>query len=138
MINYPNTNRQFNYKRKIVRPRRKRNKYQAHKVTVDGHKFDSRVEANYYKLLKQQHTDFKLHERFELLPTLRIFGKTYSKRVYTPDFTIYEHGELVEAIDVKGYKITADASLRMRAFIEKYRVPVYIVRNKNNYEKELF
>lgn len=135
MINYPNSSRA--YMPRKLRHKHK-SKYLAKKVTINGNKFDSKAEANYYTLLKKQHADFKLHERFELLPTLHIFGKTYSKRVYTPDFTIYEHGKLVEAIDVKGYKITADASLRMRAFIEKYRVPVYIVRGKNNYQKELF
>lgn len=134
MIRYP-SGRQYNY---TGPHKRKRSKYLAKKVTIDGHKFDSRAEADYYMLFKQQGTEFKLHERFEILPKLHIFGKTYSKRVYTPDFTVYEHDKLVEAIDVKGYKITADASLRMRAFIAKYEVPVYIVRRKNGFEKELF
>lgn len=115
------------------------NKYHARKISLDGLKFDSQAEAGYYVLLKHSKKQFKTHESFDILPRLKAFGKTYRKRVYTPDFTIYENGELTQAIDVKGYKISADASLRMRTFIDKYKVPIYIVRSKHDrFTKELF
>lgn len=115
------------------------NKYHARKITIDGYKFDSRAEAGYYVYLKHSDINFKVHESFEILPCLKIFGKTYRKRVYTPDFAIYENNELKQAIDVKGYKVSADASLRIRSFIAQYKKPVYIVRSKSNgFTKEMF
>ncbi|MCL0330651.1 DUF1064 domain-containing protein [Apilactobacillus xinyiensis] len=116
-----------------------KNKYHAKKLKIDGNSFDSKAEAGYYMKLKYDHAEFKVHEQFEIVPKTRLAGKTHREAIYTPDFTIYKDGKLIEAIDVKGYKITADASLRMRAFIAKYQIPVYIVKSHaGGFEKKLF
>lgn len=122
-MNYPNA-RKFKTSKRV----KSTSKYHAKKVELDGHKFDSKAEARYYSQLKQQGVDFKCHERFELIPTIKLAGKTNPKRSYTPDFSIYEDGKLVRVIDVKGMRPTADASLRFALFRSKYAVPVYIAR----------
>lgn len=103
-------------------------KYHNRKQLYDGIEFDSLAEIAYYKLLRIQKADFKYHQSFEICPTFKIAGKSKRHRVYTPDFTIYKDNELVKAIDIKGMKMTADASLRMNLFMYKYNVPVIIAR----------
>lgn len=103
-------------------------KYHNRKQLYDGIEFDSLAEIAYYKLLRIQKADFKYHQSFEICPAFKINGKAKQHRVYTPDFTIYEGNELVKAIDIKGMKMTADASLRINLFMQKYDVPVMIAR----------
>ena len=107
---------------------KKPNKYHNHKQLYEGIEFDSLAEIAYYKLLRIQKIDFKYHQSFEICPMFKIVGKSKRHRVYTPDFTIYKDNELVKAIDIKGMKMTADASLRMNLFMYKYDVPVIIAR----------
>ncbi|WP_249778652.1 DUF1064 domain-containing protein, partial [Lentilactobacillus dabitei] len=47
---------------------------------------------------------------------------------YTPDFSIYEHGNLVSVVDVKGSRatLTRASVLRMKMFMAKYQTPVVI------------
>lgn len=137
-MNYPNGKP---YKRHIKRiaGAKHKSKYHAKKLRIDGKNFDSKAEAGYYMKLKYDQVDFKVHESFEIVPKTKLAGKTHREAIYTPDFTIYKDGKLIEAIDVKGYKITADASLRMRAFMAKYQIPVYIVKSHaGGFEKKLF
>jgi len=107
---------------------KKPSKYHNRKQLYDNIEFDSMAEVEYYKRLMIQKIDFKYHQRFEICPRFKIKGKTKQRRVYTPDFTIYEGNELIEAIDIKGMKTTADASLRMNLFMQKYNVPVMVAR----------
>lgn len=107
---------------------KKPSKYHNQKKEYDGIIFDSLSEIVYYKLLKLKGIDFKYHQAFEICPAFKIKGKAKQHRVYTPDFTIYEGNDLIKAIDIKGMKMTADASLRMNLFMQKYDVPVMIAR----------
>lgn len=86
------------------------------------------MESKYYLQLKYSTVDFKYHESFEILPKFKVGKETYSRRVYTPDFTIYEDEKLIKVIDCKGGKATVtDASrLRMVMFMQRYQVPVVI------------
>lgn len=108
--------------------KKKPSKYHNRKQLYDGIEFDSLAEIAYYKLLRIQKADFKYHQSFEICPAFKIAGKSKRHRVYTPDFTIYEGNDLIKAIDIKGMKMTADASLRMNLFMQKYNVPVMIAR----------
>ena len=108
----------------------KKQKYNAKKIEIDGQKFDSNAEARYYYNLKAQGiTNFKTQESFVILDTLRLGDKTRSKRVYTPDFTFYDdQGQLIKVVDVKGGSatLTEASSLRMRVFIDRYKIPVTV------------
>ena len=124
----------MNYPTGVKRPKFKRisksksSKFGNRKVVLDGITFDSKLEARYYQQLKTLKLKFKYHEKFEIVPKFKLNGKNYSRRVYTPDFTIYEGSKLVSVVDCKGGIATlTDASrLRMVLFMQKYRVPVVI------------
>lgn len=105
--------------------RRKRNKYGAKKTVIDGIKFDSRMEANYYlelKLMlnKKQIVSFKRQPHFELAPAGKTsWGQQYTKVVYTPDFLVEYPDGHVEAVEVKGRETEA-FGVRKRLFYYLY------------------
>lgn len=107
-------------------------KYNAVKIQVDGIEFDSKAEARYYYDLKAKGVkNFKTQEVFTILETLKLNGKTRQKRVYKPDFTFYDdNGALTKVVDVKGghATITEASSLRMRVFMDRYKIPITIAR----------
>lgn len=115
-------------KRRIKRP--KQNKYRAKKVMIDGHQFDSKVEGAYYRHLKNLKLDFKIHEKFEIQPAFYLNNphKRESACTYKPDFSIYENGELISVVDVKGDKatLTEASRLRMKMFMYQMRIPVVL------------
>lgn len=110
----------------------KKQKYNARKIEIDGQKFDSQAEAHYYyDLLAKGITNFRTQESFTILDTLKLNGKTRKKRVYKPDFTFYDdQGQLIKVVDVKGghATLTEASSLRMRLFMDRYKIPVTIAR----------
>lgn len=114
------------------------NKYHAKKVEIDGVKFDSQVEAKYYSAhVKGKHEHFSCHESFEIVPKFKLGKRSKRKRIYSPDFVIYDDKQnIVKVVDVKPAKITADASLRMALFEYIYQVPVIIA--KLDYRSHLF
>lgn len=115
-------------KRRIKRP--KQNKYRAKKVMIDGHQFDSKAEGAYYRHLKNLKLDFKIHEKFEIQPAFYLNNphKRESACTYKPDFSIYENGELISVVDVKGDKatLTEASRLRMKMFMYQMRIPVVL------------
>lgn len=128
MINYPNG---IDGPAKLATQLpRKGNKFNARKMNIDGYQFDSKAEGAYYLHLKNLKLDFKIHERFETLPSFDLQNPRKHVRgcTYTPDFSIYEHGKLVSVVDVKGGRatLTRASVLRMKMFMAKYQVPVVI------------
>lgn len=109
---------------------RKGNKFNAHKMSIDGYQFDSKAEGAYYLHLKNLKLDFKIHEKFEIQPAFYLDNphKRESACTYKPDFSIYEDGELISVVDVKGNRatLTEASRLRMKIFMSKYKVPVVI------------
>ena len=91
---------------------------------LDGMKFDSRKEANYYaelKMLKMagEIVDIRCQVPFELQPKFRHNGKAIRAIKYIADFVItYPNGEQ-KVIDVKGYK-TDEYTLKMKMLLYKY------------------
>jgi len=87
------------------------NKYHATKTTIDGHTFDSKLEAQRYQELRLlekagQISDLRRQVRFEIIPKTRATRAHH----YTADFTYIEGGvPIVE--DVKGV-LTRDYVLR--------------------------
>lgn len=103
----------------------RRGKYNASKVTLDGHRFDSRREARRYEELKQMEAagkiaQLELQPRFELQPAFRYRGEAVRKIEYVADFRYldYERGGLVVE-DVKGMK-TDVYRLKRKLFLAKY------------------
>ena len=125
--------------------RRNGTKYNATKVTVDGHTFDSKKESNRYlelKLLERGKviSDLRTQVEFELLPNQYVTEKRYGKNgkplkdkkvllerrvVYRADFvyTLNETGETVVE-DVKGIRLP-EYILKRKMFLYKYGIPIH-------------
>lgn len=74
-----------------------KSKYNAKKTVIDGVKFDSKAEGEYYLFLKKMEELGRI-AIIELQPKVYL---TKSKILYKPDFKILEDGQEVY-IDVKG------------------------------------
>ena len=134
---------------------KKKNKFNAQKVTIDGITFDSGLEGDRYLVLKEalskgEISDLRLHQTYELLPSQKIKVteikqlKTKVKVVekektiflgvkFTPDF-VYRNkfGELI-AEDIKGSKkvISRDFGLRQKMLYSTQGIYVNIVMKAN-------
>lgn len=105
-------------------------KYGAKKITVDGIKFDSKMEADFYLELKKQKqdgliVDFELQPRFELLPKFEKNGVKYRKMEYVADFLVFildeEHKVVKQVVDVKGFSRDSTFLLKQKLFNWRYR-----------------
>lgn len=105
-------------------------------VIIDGHRFPSRKEANFYsKFVRDSKADFEVHPKFEIAKPFTLGGKRIAHTVYTPDVVIYDGaGQILHVYDVKngftGYAIDAAAKLRFKLFTERYKrfVEIVVVR----------
>lgn len=113
----------------VIRKRR-RGKYNAQPVVIDGIRFASKAEGAYYMLIRNKPHKITMQEPFEILSAFKINGKRYSPRKYKPDFCFYDGEKLAKVVDVKGGNatLTTDARLRMLLFMIRYKIPVTIAR----------
>ena len=101
------------------------NKYNNKKTIVDGIKFDSEMESNYYIYLKQlkeigEVVDFILQPTYLLQEGFNLNGKRIRPITYKADFkVIYKDGH-EEVIDVKG-KITEEFKIKRKMLLYRYR-----------------
>lgn len=98
--------------------KKKKSKYRAYKVSVDGHTFDSQKEADYYSQLKlrlqaKEINGFCLQPTFILAPGLK----------YKADFIIFNTDGSSEVIDVKGFK-TKEYIAKKKVFEDKYNLKI--------------
>lgn len=121
---------------------RRRNKYGAKKVTIDGITFDSKAEARYYQRLKllQKSGEIKKFDRqvpFELVPKYISpgSGKTVRSVKYVVDFVITYSDGRQEIIDVKGTE-TSVFKLKAKLFMHKFNKPLILA--KYNYRTKTF
>lgn len=104
---------------------KRKNKYNAKKVTVDGIQFDSQDESNFYLHLKElkklgKIKDFELQPEYELQPRFtNPKGKKILPIKYKADFLIFHNDGTQKVVDVKGFK-TADFKLKKKMFEYKY------------------
>ncbi|HBF5457517.1 TPA: DUF1064 domain-containing protein [Clostridioides difficile] len=110
-------------------------KYNNKKIIIDGIKFDSKDESEYYLYLKEKKAngeikDFGLQQKFELQPKFKKDGKSYRAITYTVDFAIYKWNGEVVYIDVKGYS-TQQGELRKKLFDYKYQDKILIWISKS-------
>ena len=96
----------------------KRSKYGAIKTSVDGQKFDSIKEANYYndlkiKLKANEIKGFCLQPIFILAPGLK----------YKADFIVFNSDGSAEIIDTKGFR-TKEYIAKKKVFEDKYNLKI--------------
>lgn len=101
----------------------KKSKYSSAKTDVDGIRFDSKKEAEFYAELKLREkageiTHLRLQPRYLLQEAFKHEGKQYREMEYVADFEYIENGVTV-VIDVKGFK-TAVYMLKKKLFLYKY------------------
>jgi hypothetical protein len=97
---------------------KKKSKYRSYKVSVDGHTFDSKKEADYYgelklKLQAKEINGFCLQPTFILAPGLK----------YKADFIVFHTDNTTEVIDVKGFK-TKEYIAKKKVFEDKYNLKI--------------
>lgn len=106
------------------------------KVVIDGYKFDSQKEADFYtRFVRDSGMEFSVHPKFEILESFSLYGRKIQKMVYTPDFVIYDdEGKISHVFDVKNgfseYAVDAAVKLRFKLFSRRYHyfVECVIVR----------
>jgi Protein of unknown function (DUF1064) len=104
--------------------KKKTNKYNNKKVVVDGIKFDSKQESEYYLHLKElkakgEILDFTLQPKFELQPKFTKRGILFKAIDYKADFHVWLPDGTDYVVDVKGFE-TADFKIKKKLFERKY------------------
>jgi hypothetical protein len=112
-------------------------KYKSKKVEVDGHVFDSKIEANYYEHLKwllehKEIKSFSLQPRYILLDKFKKNGKTYRKMEYIADFEVHHLDGSIEVVDVKGVETEA-FKIKRKLFEHKYPYKLSLVTYVKKY-----
>ena len=97
---------------------KRKSKYRANKVSVDGHTFDSQKEADYYcelkiKLQAKEINGFCLQPTFILAPGLK----------YKADFIVFHIDNSTEVVDVKGFK-TKEYIAKQKVFEDKFNLKI--------------
>lgn len=95
-------------------------KYKNRKPIIDGIKFDSTMEADYYYYLKLKKSrneikDFSLQPKFILIDKFKYNGKAIRAITYTPDFKVENLDGSIEYIDTKGFP-TEVSKLKKKMF----------------------
>ena len=98
--------------------KKRKSKYRANKVSVDGHTFDSQKEADFYcelklRLKSEEINGFCLQPIFILAPGLK----------YKADFIIFNKDNSTEVIDVKGFK-TKEYIAKKKVFEDKFNLKI--------------
>lgn len=100
---------------------------------VDGIRFDSIKEANFYlQYIKNCGLRYSVHQSYTLKPASPVKGIKLQGLRYAPDFVIYnEDGSLKHVYDIKtGFTKSAikpDANMRFKLFAFHYDQPVEVV-----------
>lgn len=109
-------------------------KYNAKKVEIDGIKFDSKAEGEYYLHLKQQVTErqilgFERQKRMLLQEGFSVEGVKGKIRpiFYVVDFIITENDGTLTYVDVKGME-TDVFRLKKKLFMKRYNTALLKVK----------
>ena len=95
---------------------KRKSKYRANKVSIDGHTFDSQKEADCELKLRLQSKEingFCLQPTFILAPSLK----------YKADFIVFHKDNSTEVIDVKGFK-TKEYIAKKKVFEDKFNLKI--------------
>ena len=80
----------------------KKGKYNNVKIENDGHKFDSRIESNFYNMLRLNGIEFTMKDVFILQDKFRYMGEAIREVKIIPDFVIRKSGVIIAIVDTKG------------------------------------
>jgi len=124
------------------KPPIKKTKYNNRKVEIDGHKFDSKLEAQYYAFLKHKKAtgkikDFSLQPRYTLQETFKRDGKTYRSITYIADFEVLHNDGSTQVIDVKGM-MTDVFKIKAKMFTKLYGKLYLVKSSKAGFKIEEF
>lgn len=113
---------------------RRYSKYNAKKVEIDGIKFDSKAEGDYYLHLKQQVSErqilgFERQKRMLLQEGFSVEGVKGKIRpiFYVVDFIITENDGTLTYVDVKGME-TDVFKLKKKLFMKRYNTALLKVK----------
>lgn len=101
----------------------KKSKYSSAKTDIDGIRFDSKKEAEFYAELKLRErageiSHLRLQPRYLLQEAFKYDGKQFREIEYVADFEYVENGITV-VVDVKGFK-TAVYMIKRKLFLYRY------------------
>ena len=99
--------------------KKRKHKYNAKKVTIDGIEFDSKREGRMYSMLKKFNIKHQLQVKFEVQPKFRDAEDSGIRSIYlVVDFVVpYKGGYLY--IDTKGI-VTPDAAIKFKMLKYKF------------------
>lgn len=98
----------------------KRNKYNAQRIELDGHKFDSKAEARYYVFLKDRASKGEIYGLELQRPFALIGPDGMLITTYKADFAFYDYVEnRFRVVDVKGGKATQTDVFRLKKKLMK-------------------
>jgi len=95
-------------------------------VEYDGLKFDSALNLEIYKFLKENSVRFESEVKYELQPSFRKHGKSYRPITWTADYYLPDYNVIIEG---KGYA-TDRYKIVSKIFAFKYDIKVYEIKNK--------
>lgn len=104
------------------------NKYKNIKSEVDGIKFDSKLEMEYYLYLKALQkdgivTDFEIQKKFLLQEKTKYKGQAIREINYIADFYVNYTDGHTEIIDIKGSKFNLDNVFKLKRKMLIYKYP---------------
>lgn len=102
--------------------------------TVDDIVFDSKWEAEVYKIFKLAIPSdrMELQPKFELQPGFRDSSGTKHRAInYTADFRITSVDGQVMVVDAKGME-TPEFKMKLKLFIYRYKLPIYRLKSKKD------
>lgn len=103
----------------MIWKKKKKHKYNAKKVIIDGIEFDSTREGRMYSMLKKFNIPFEMQVKFEVQPKFRCPDNNGIRSIYMLiDFVVPYSGAYLY-IDVKGM-ITPDAAIKFKML--KYKL----------------
>ena len=114
---------------------RSNSKYGNQKTHIDGHKFDSQLEAKFYLHLKDLKergliSYFDMQVPFEIIPSYTSpTGKKIRATKYIADFVVYHFDGSREVFDPKGQE-TDVFKIKRKLFELKYNEPLICVTHK--------
>ena len=98
---------------------KRKHKYNAKKITIDGVKFDSKREGRMYSLFKKFNIPMEMQSKVELQPKFRCAEDVGIRSIYMlVDFKVPYKGNFLY-VDVKGM-ITPDAAIKFKML--KYKL----------------
>ena len=102
-------------------------KYKSSKVELDGHKFDSKLEANIYKRIRELGLPCMLQPLYLLQDKFKFGKKTIRAITYTADFKLNING-VDYILDAKGME-TEVFKIKHKLFMKTYNQDIVIVKS---------